>query len=338
MMRKFITPFFTLLFLVMMHFIPAAQPPTNLTVLDDFSDGDYTANPEWTLVEGSGSWDIFNVSSQFPKTVRTNMSTNVNPNSFSALSTPFSKACDAWQIDFLPNTCPSTPIGRKVEYYFLMTNESNDPRKASGYKLSYQFAILEGTTRKNILYLQKVTNGVAESPAIATFNNGTSCSLAKVTVTWNEGNWSLFVGNTQRGTGTDNTYNPSECTYQSLSVVDSVGTTFSDTYRFDNIKYRELTPTSIRGVGADLSSVLLKTFPNPATNLLQINFNSKRAERGEIRLMDMQGRILHSGVISINIGDNRYDLNLKEKGIPAGNYWLQLQSGNKIHQHKVLVQ
>lgn len=336
-MRNFIYSSFSLFFLLTLQFSASAQPqlPTDLTVLDDFSDGNYTTNPVWTVVNGSGPWDIFSIFN-YPNTVRTNMSTNVNSNSFSALSTPFSKVCDAWQIDLLPATCPSE--GRKVEYYFFMTSASNDPRTASGYKLSYHLQVLDGTTRRNFLYLQRVNNGVAVNPAIATYNNSTTCGLAKVTVLRVNGTWSLFVGTTLRGTGTDNTYSPSECAFQSISVIDSVSTTFGDTYRFDNIKYREASVTSIRGLNNDLSNVMLKTYPNPATDLLQINFNSKKAELGEIRLMDMQGRILHSGAISINIGDNRYDLNLKEKGIPAGAYLLKLKSGNKTHQQKVLVQ
>jgi hypothetical protein len=328
-----------LVLLTIMYFIihlsVSAQPPTGLTILDDFTDGDYTANPTWNLVNGSGPWDIFSFF-QRPNTVRTNMSSTNNPNGFSALSTPFSKICDAWQIDFLPATCPSA--GRKVEYYFLMTNASNDPKAASGYKLSYHLQVLEGTTRRNFLYLQRVNNGVAVNPPIASYNNGTSCGLETITVTWNNGTWNLFVGNTLRGTGTDNTYTPSECAYQAISVVDSVLTTFGDTYRFDNIKYREATTTSVRGVVNDLSNLTFKAYPNPATDLLQINYNAKRNERAEIRLMDMHGRTLLNQLIFMNAGENRYHLNLSKMGISGGTYILKLLSGTNTETLKVVVQ
>ena len=309
-----------------------AQPPTNLTILDDFTDGNFTANPEWTIIDSP--WVV----ETFFDRVATNMDADVNLNSFSALSTSFNKVCDVWQIDFISSVCPADAAGRKMEYYFLMTNASNDPRLASGYKLSYHLQVLVGTTRRNILYLQAVNNGVAVNPAITSFDNGTNCGLGKVTVVWANGTWSLFVANTLRGTGTDNTYNPSESAYQSLSVIDSVANTNSDSYRFSNIKFREATISSIRGEGNAVSGFMLKAYPNPATDLLQINLNSKKMDRGEIRLLDIQGRMLYSKSISMNAGDNRYDIPLKEQGIRSGTYILKLQSGTKEEQLKVVVQ
>ena len=337
-MKKFYLLLCLFVFAQMTPFILTAQPPTDLVVLDDFSDGNFTADPEWTVVEGSGRWEIKNLTTPTrPNVVETNMSSTLNPNGFSALSTPFTKACNAWQIDITTDFSCTSP-GRKVEYYFLMTSASNDPRKASGYKLSYHLQVLQGTTRRNILYLEKVENGVASTTPIITFNNGTSCSIGKITLDYNDGNWKLFIGNTMRGTGTDNSYQPSESAYQAIAVVDSVTRTQSDRYRFDNIKYREASITSIRKESDKLLNMSLKAYPNPATDYLQINVESKKAEQAEIRLLDIQGRMLYSKAISVNAGVNQYDLNLKQWGIQSGTYILKLQAGTKEQHLKVMVQ
>ena len=80
-----------------------------------------------------------------------------------------------------------------------------------------------------------------------------------------------------------------------------------------------------------------KAYPNPASDVLQINYGAATGSRGEIRLLDMQGRIVYSKAVGISAGDNRYDINLSNTGISAGSYVLKLQSGNKEQQVKVVV-
>lgn len=80
----------------------------------------------------------------------------------------------------------------------------------------------------------------------------------------------------------------------------------------------------------------IKVYPNPVRDMLQINYGAATASRGEIRLLDMQGRIVYSRSVGIAVGDNRYDINLINTGISAGSYVLKLQSGN-IEQHVKIV-
>jgi hypothetical protein len=329
-MKKFLQFFFIAALSLLMNISVIAQP-TNLTVLDDFTDGNFTANPEWTVV--SGPWKIEQSTNQ----VRTDTKSTDGSPFYAAISTPFTKVCDAWEIFLDPDGATED---QAMEYYFLMINNSNnDPRNASGYKLSYKLQVLQGSSKRNILYLQKVTNGADDGSPLITYDYGTFTDIGKVSLTWDNGNWELFVGTTRRGTASDNSYSPTACTHQALAVIDTTpSVTFSYRHGFDNIKYREATSTSIRGEGNAVSGFMLKAYPNPATDLMQINFNSKKTDRGEIRLLDMQGRMLYSKSISMNAGDNRYDLPLKEQGIRSGTYIIKLQAGTKEEQLKVVVQ
>ena len=86
-----------------------------------------------------------------------------------------------------------------------------------------------------------------------------------------------------------------------------------------------------------IQSNLFKVYPNPVRDVLQINYATSTASRGELRLLDMQGRIVISKSVGIAAGENRYELNLSNTGISAGSYVLKLQNGHTEQQVKVVV-
>jgi len=78
------------------------------------------------------------------------------------------------------------------------------------------------------------------------------------------------------------------------------------------------------------------TFPNPATDQLNIVFNSDNEEGYVIRLMDITGRIITSANGNSVVGENQYQMNLSQ--VSKGVYMVVLQNGTGLIQNKIIVQ
>jgi hypothetical protein len=96
-------------------------------------------------------------------------------------------------------------------------------------------------------------------------------------------------------------------------------------------------PLSTGVTNSILQSNLLKAYPNPVRDVLLISYATPTGSSGELRLLDMQGRIVISKSVGIAAGENRYELNLSNTGISAGSYVLKLQNGHTEQQVKVVV-
>ncbi len=214
--------------------IPA---PSEMTTLDDFSDGNFNANPQWNVVAPSNNWTVSGGQ----------LLVNQLNGSF-ALSTPFNRTANAWQFDYVMD---GGFAGQFLDYFFFMTGTSSDPRNASGYRVRYQL----GNT-SNVVSLQTVTNGVVVN-TIASFNNGLTNALPRITITRNNNTWEFYVGSTLRGTGIEGTYSNLIGAYQGLFVfLPNSSTPYN--HGFDNIRFREIT------FGPYASAVFLGTCRQPA--------------------------------------------------------------------------
>ncbi len=96
-------------------------------------------------------------------------------------------------------------------------------------------------------------------------------------------------------------------------------------------------PISTSVTNAGVRSRVLKVYPNPASNVLQINYCTSTASKGELRLLDIQGRVVYSRAVSIIAGENFYDINLGNANISNGSYILKLNSGDIEQQMKIVV-
>ncbi len=87
-----------------------------------------------------------------------------------------------------------------------------------------------------------------------------------------------------------------------------------------------------KGVGLqnDLSEELLKVFPNPAVNELNINYTLD--EEIQIEIVSLEGKSLKE----LNISKGKYKLDIA--GIPAGLYLIKIHSNSISQTRKILIQ
>ncbi|RYZ41639.1 MAG: T9SS type A sorting domain-containing protein, partial [Sphingobacteriales bacterium] len=93
------------------------------------------------------------------------------------------------------------------------------------------------------------------------------------------------------------------------------------------------------GTPADLGNLAtedFKVYPNPASDLLHIRWNSDQAGAASIMLTDLAGRKIAGYDVTGNQGKNSFDIPLSE--LPSGMYLLKLNANGKQFQQKVMVQ
>lgn len=78
-------------------------------------------------------------------------------------------------------------------------------------------------------------------------------------------------------------------------------------------------------------------YPNPAENILNVEFTAKQADTGIIVVYDGQGREIRKEAIMVSGGGNRYGLAVR--GLPSGLYFVKvkLQRSPQAHTEKIMV-
>ena len=79
----------------------------------------------------------------------------------------------------------------------------------------------------------------------------------------------------------------------------------------------------------------VKLFPNPATDVLFINFEVAASANIHIEVLNVEGKVINSSSISAASGKNSTSINTSE--LPAGMYYLKMKSNNAILTHKFTV-
>lgn len=77
-------------------------------------------------------------------------------------------------------------------------------------------------------------------------------------------------------------------------------------------------------------------YPNPATDVLNINLSSRQSQQIELNLLDITGRKLRSEAMLMGEGENTHRLSLE--GIPAGIYLLEMRGTNSISAQRIVIQ
>ena len=194
-------------------FVLISQTLYSQTTLDDFTDGDFSANPVWTV--GTGAATI------------TSNALTINT-SIVKISTPFTTACAEWLVDLRSSSSFNT---NRLRYYFVLINNS-DPANATadGYCIEY-------SSSTGDIWLKRLDNGVtqADGSALRYFNGSEFLTTARtIRITRNSSNqFEIFVNGTSRITATDGTYSSSSVQFQSFWVL----TSNTYTWTIDNIRY-----------------------------------------------------------------------------------------------------
>lgn len=81
---------------------------------------------------------------------------------------------------------------------------------------------------------------------------------------------------------------------------------------------------------AVIEQMQVKTFPNPATDLLQINISTIEGLEGTLVLSNQQGQIIRQRDIRLNAGENREEWNVQ--AFDTGIYFVQLWVENQLAQ------
>ncbi len=79
----------------------------------------------------------------------------------------------------------------------------------------------------------------------------------------------------------------------------------------------------------------LSVYPNPATNQLNLDFNTSLSEKTMIRMMDVTGRVVRTDTYDSTKGMNQYSIDLS--GLGNGIYFVELTSGSQRYSRKVTI-
>jgi uncharacterized protein (TIGR02145 family) len=177
-------------------------------VVDNFSDGNFTANPVWTVQAGGFVQPL------------TYLEGN-DSNTDDVISTPSTQAYGTWQFDY-----SFQPASTNQNVRFFLISNTAGLTSSNGY-----YIWIDGNnTNPNNLQLRKLNNGTPVTLINTTWSPiGTAYRTIKV-IRNLSGQFELFLNGISQGTFTDNTY-----TTSSYLGVWNTGLSISDNHRIDNI-------------------------------------------------------------------------------------------------------
>ncbi len=112
-----------------------------------------------------------------------------------------------------------------------------------------------------------------------------------------------------------------------LDVFDEHGCSGKDTV----VVTLEDCNTSTGGVlGSDQN---IKVYPNPSSGVFVIEFEASRSEPAQIKLLDLNGRVVHVEQTGVTNGLNQIQVNVQN--LAAGNYLLQIEVNGEVSTMKL---
>jgi hypothetical protein len=80
------------------------------------------------------------------------------------------------------------------------------------------------------------------------------------------------------------------------------------------------------------SPVKVKIYPNPASEVVNIQFNAATDKEIVLYLLDTQGKLVKTGLIE----EATTEMNINIEDLPAGIYYLRLMKGKLVNVYKVV--
>ncbi|HNW70145.1 MAG TPA: T9SS type A sorting domain-containing protein [Bacteroidales bacterium] len=92
--------------------------------------------------------------------------------------------------------------------------------------------------------------------------------------------------------------------------------------------------TSDVGIEAEDLSDYLNIYPNPVSEMLNINLFSNEVQTVTIELMDMQGKLIESRTEQAYTGQNSFKLDMQ--GMTSGIYFIRMSTKSGIYNNKII--
>jgi len=83
--------------------------------------------------------------------------------------------------------------------------------------------------------------------------------------------------------------------------------------------------------------LITNIFPNPFDNKIHITLESEAVETLRLVVYDAMSREIHTEQINVLIGTNEIDLNLKERQLTNGSYFVSIFRGDEVIQTEILM-
>lgn len=198
-------------------------------LIDDFEDGDYSANPAWTV--GVGTWGIVNIG----------LLNFLKPTKAGGISLPATDAKGTWVFQTFGGQ-----IGGGVAF-FCFTSSTNDFPTSLGYCITFNAAV--GTGEQHILLMRNDADGLPH--ILGDYNTGSTFPIGHIIrVDRNAaGLMHVYIDGVLRITATDNTHTTSNY----ILIAENIADYQEPVVSFTNIHFWEDGTTA--GIGILTSPV-----------------------------------------------------------------------------------
>ncbi len=94
---------------------------------------------------------------------------------------------------------------------------------------------------------------------------------------------------------------------------------------------------TVTGIESGKLVSTMSVFPNPASDIANIRFNSSKTEQAAIRLLDNIGNLVYQSKEDISAGPNQLTVNLESEKIHSGIFFLQVSTSEGTVTRKLVV-